>query len=142
MSPSNPVMRDLTERIVVASHRQFGRVGSRKDRRETGRPWRPTITKDEFMAWSYDTWRIRPESAHRVGHPAPFPVELPERLIRLHTYAGEIVLDPFCGAGSTGVAALRTGRVFIGYDSNDSYLDRARERLESQRRMHAEGGDA
>ena len=129
MSPANPVMRDLTERIVVASYSQFGRVGSAKVRRETGRPWQATISKEQFMAWTYDTWRIRPESARRVGHPAPFPVDLPERLIRLHTYAGEVVLDPFCGAGSTGVAALRTGRGFIGYDINDGYLDRARERL-------------
>jgi len=57
------------------------------------------------MAWTYDTWRIRPESAHRVGHPAAFPVELPERLIRLHTYAGEVVLDPFCGDGTLAIEA-------------------------------------
>jgi site-specific DNA-methyltransferase (adenine-specific) len=129
MSPSNPVMRDLTERIVIASHGQFGRVGSVKARREMGRPWQATISKEQFMAWTYDTWRIRPESAHRVGHPAAFPVELPERLIRLHTYAGEVVLDPFCGAGATGVAAVRTARGFIGYDLNNRYIERTRERL-------------
>lgn len=85
-----------------------------------------------------------PESATRVGHPAPFPVELPERLIHLYTYYGDLVLDPFMGSGTTAVAAIRTGRHYAGYDTDQVYVDRARdragqevERLEKQR----EAGD-
>lgn len=129
LSPANPSMRDLTERVVVASKDSFGRIGSSRQRREAGRPWEATITKDEFLSWTYDTWKIRPESARRIGHPAPFPIELPERLIKLHTYRGEVVLDPFCGSGSAGIAALTTGRKFIGYDLDPAYVGLAGRRI-------------
>src|SRR5207245_1413371 len=76
-----------------------------------------------------DLWEIPPESATRVGHPAPFPVELPKRLIELYTYEGDVVLDPFMGSGTTAVAALRTERRYIGFDTDKSYVDRANERI-------------
>jgi site-specific DNA-methyltransferase (adenine-specific) len=108
--PGNPVLRDLTERVVVASKGRFDRARKAGDRAATGLPSSATVTKDEFMEATLDLWELPAESAKRVGHPAPFPVELPERLIELYTYEGDLVLDPFMGAGTTAVAALRRGR--------------------------------
>jgi site-specific DNA-methyltransferase (adenine-specific) len=94
-----------------------------------GLPHENTITPTEFMEATLDVWHLRPESAKRVNHPAPFPVELPERFIRLYTYRGDVVLDPFIGSGTTAVAALRNDRHFLGYDTDRDYVDRARNRL-------------
>src|SRR3546814_3061546 len=85
-----------------------------------GLPAEPTTTADEFMDATLDVWELAPESATRVGHPAPFPVELPQRLIDLYTYRGDVVLDPFMGSGTTAVAAVRTGRHYLGYDTDRS----------------------
>ena len=68
------------------------------------------------MEATLDVWEIRPESATRVGHPAPFPVELPARLIQLYTYEDDLVLDPFMGSGTTLVAAAAADRRGAGYD--------------------------
>ncbi len=68
-----------------------------------------------------------------MGHPAPFPVELPERLIHLYTYGGDVVLDPFLGSGSTAVAAVRTGRHYVGYDTDANYVALARDRVTAER---------
>ena len=95
----------------------------------TCRPFENTISKDEFFAATLDVWEIRPEHARRVGHPAPFPVELPERLIQLYTYRGDVVLDPFLGSGSTAVAAVRTDRRYVGYDTDPAYADLAESRI-------------
>jgi site-specific DNA-methyltransferase (adenine-specific) len=76
-------------------------------------------------------WEIPAESATRVGHPAPFPVALVERCIQLFTYDGDVVLDPFMGSGTTAVAAVNTGRHYIGYDTDADYVQRARERVSS-----------
>ena len=78
-------------------------------------------------------WDVRPESARRVGHPAPFPVELPERLINLYTYRDDLVLDPFMGSGTTAVAALRCGRRFVGYDTVAEYVELAEARIAAER---------
>ncbi|MGE0795672.1 MAG: site-specific DNA-methyltransferase, partial [Acidimicrobiia bacterium] len=99
-SAANPVLRDLTERVVVASKGRFDRARSVAARRAEGLPHRSTLTADEFMASTLDVWDIPPESARRVAHPAPFPVELPARLLRLFTYEDDLVLDPFMGSGS------------------------------------------
>jgi hypothetical protein len=88
-----------------------------------------TISADEFMELTTDVWELPPESATRVGHPAPFPVELPRRLIDLYTYEGDLVLDPFMGSGSTAVAAARTGRHYVGFDTDPTYVDQALARL-------------
>jgi DNA modification methylase len=81
--------------------------------------------------WAGDWWRgeIAPERATRVGHPAPFPVELPERLIQLYTYRGDVVLDPFVGSGTTAVTAVRTGRRYVGYDTEPVYIELAKRRV-------------
>ncbi|MCP3975269.1 MAG: site-specific DNA-methyltransferase [bacterium] len=141
---ANPVLRDITERVIVASKGRFDRARSAKQREAEGRPHVSTITTDEFMEATLDVWRIDSESARRVQHPAPFPVELPRRLIDLYTYQGDIVLDPFLGAGTTLVAAERTGRRGIGYDLDPKYVDIATRRLEAERakrRVRPSGGE-
>lgn len=123
-SPANPVLRDTTERLLIASKGRFDRV----TQDSTGDA---TVPGDEFMEATLDVWEIPAESATRVGHPAPFPVALVERCLHLFTYAGDIVLDPFMGSGTTAVAAKNTGRHYVGYDTDRSYVDQARERVES-----------
>ena len=132
--PSNPVLRDTTERIIVASKGRFDRAGTRSTRRLEGLPHLATLPNDEFVEATLDVWEIPAESARRVSHPAPFPVELPLRLIDLYTYREDWVLDPFMGAGTTLVAAHRAGRVGIGYDINPEYVEIARQRLGRARR--------
>lgn len=127
--PSNPVLRDVTERIVIASKGRFDRALRPGERLDLDLPSTATISRDEFLEATTDLWEIPPESATRVGHPAPFPIELPTRLIELYTYEGDVVLDPFVGSGSTAIAALRTERHYIGFDTDRSYIDRANERL-------------
>jgi site-specific DNA-methyltransferase (adenine-specific) len=129
-SAGNPVLRDITERVVIASKGRFDRAGTRAQRAAAGRPHASTITADEFMAATLDVWELPAESAQRVGHPAPFPVELPERLIRLYTFADDLVVDPFLGSGSTLVAARRTGRRGVGYDTDPDYIRIAKGRLQ------------
>lgn len=130
LSPSNPTLRDVHEYILVFSKERF-------DRPRQGRE--PTLERDEFLELTQSIWSFNPESARRVGHPAPFPVELPRRLIRLYTYKGEVVLDPFAGVGTTAVAALETGRRFVGYEIEPEYVARAEARIEATRaRLAAE----
>ncbi len=112
--PGNPVLRDVTERIVIASKGRFDRALTPGQRLDRGLPSTATISRDEFLEATTDLWEIAPESATRVGHPAPFPVDIPRRLIELYTYEEDLVLDPFMGSGSTAVAALRTGRHYVG----------------------------
>lgn len=127
--PGNPVLRDVSERIIVASKGRFDRALDAKRRAKDGLPSVSSLTRDEFMEATLDVWELPAESASRVGHPAPFPVALPERLIHLHTYVGDVVLDPFMGSGSTAVAAKRTGRHFLGYDTDPAYVAAAMERV-------------
>jgi DNA modification methylase len=128
-SASNPVLRDVSERVLVASKGRFDRARSVDERRAEGLPHRSTVGADDFMALTLDVWQLPAESARRVGHPAPFPVELPEKLIELYTFADDLVLDPFMGSGSTLVAAARLGRRYVGYDLDPDYVDLARRRV-------------
>lgn len=130
--PANPVLRDLTERVVIASKGRFDRAIDGSKRAAAGLPFEPTTTADEFMDATLDVWELAPESAVRVNHPAPFPVELPQRLIDLYTYRGDVVLDPFMGSGTTAVAAVRTGRHYLGYDTDDAYAKAARDRVAAE----------
>lgn len=134
---ANPVLRDITERVVIASKGRFDRALSAPERRAQGLPHRSSIPNDEFVDVTRDVWEIDAESATRVGHPAPFPVELPRRLIDLYTYEGDIVCDPFMGSGSTLVAAARTGRVGVGYDLDADYVELARRRVAAERERRA-----
>src|SRR5882724_5777021 len=127
-SPTNPVLRDVTERVVVASKGRFDRARSLAERAAGGLPHESEILAEDFMASTLDVWAMPSESARRVGHPAPFPVELPEQLIRLYTFRNDLVLDPFVGSGSTLVAAAQLGRRYIGYDLDAEYVEIARAR--------------
>lgn len=128
-SPANPVLRDLTERVIIASKGRFDRAIPQSRRRESGLPSEPWISNDDFMQATLDLWELPSESAKRVGHPAPFPVDLPSRLIDLYTYRDDLVLDPFLGSGTTAVAAKRRRRRWVGYDTDTEYLAVARARV-------------
>ncbi len=128
-SAANPVLRDVTERVIVASKGRFDRVPDRKSREKLGLPFENTISPDDFRAWTLDTWRIQPASAKRIGHPAPFPVELPRRLIELFTYKDDLVLDPWCGSGTHAIAAIESGRHYVGYEIDSTYADLANQRV-------------
>jgi site-specific DNA-methyltransferase (adenine-specific) len=128
-SATNPVLRDTTERVVIASKGRFDRARSEQQRTDEGLPVGSTLSTDEFLEATLDVWEIPSESAQRIGHPAPFPVALPERLIHLYTFEGDLVLDPFMGSGTTLVAAARTGRRGVGYELDPTYVDIARQRL-------------
>ncbi len=125
-SASNPTLRDVHEYIMIFSKDTFKRPGPK------GR--KSTITKEEFLEWTKSVWSFPAESATRVGHPAPFPVELPLRLIKLYTFEGEVVLDPFIGSGTTAIACLRTNRHFVGYDLEKQYVDIANRRIQNELR--------
>ena len=116
------MLRDTSERVIIASKGRFDRVG------RTGGSRGDALPGDEFMEATLDIWEIPAESATRVGHPAPFPVALVERCLHLLTYEGDVVLDPFMGSGTTAVAAVNTGRRYIGYDTDAGYVRQARER--------------
>ncbi len=128
-SATNPVLRDITERVIVASKGRFDRARTVKHRAAEGLPFESTLMTEDFMALTLDLWEIPAESARRVGHPAPFPVELPEHLIRLYTFKHDLVLDPFMGSGSALVAAARRDRRYVGYDLDETYTAIARRRV-------------
>ncbi len=130
--PSNPVLRDVTERVVIASKGRFNRAVPQNKRAAIGLPSESSISAGEFMEATMDIWEIRPASARWVGHPAPFPVELPQRLIELYTYRGDLVLDPFVGSGTTALAAVRTGRHYVGFDTDPNYIALAEQRLTAE----------
>ena len=132
-SPANPVLRDLTERVVIASKGRFDRSLSRAVRQQRGLPSGISLTKEEFIEATTDVWELPSERATRVGHPAPFPVELPLRLIELFTYEGDLVLDPFMGSGTTAAAAVRSRRHYVGYDTESEYVRIAEQRVSEER---------
>jgi DNA modification methylase len=131
-SATNPVLRDITERVIIASKGRFDRARTVKQREVEGLPYENTVMTEDFMALTLDVWNIPTESARRVGHPAPFPIELPEQLIRLYTFAGDLVLDPFMGSGSSLVAAARLDRRYVGYDLDPAYVEIARARVATE----------
>lgn len=120
-SAKNPVIRDVHEYCLCFSKGRYDRVVKGMS----------DISSEDFLASTLSVWEIPPESAKRVGHPAPFPVELPRRVIQLYTYRGEWVLDPFMGSGTTAVAALQTGRRWLGYETNAGYCRIAQHRARS-----------
>ena len=118
-SASNPTLRDIHEYILVFSKGKFSRKKTSED----------TISRDEFLDCTMSVWAFPPESAKKVGHPAPFPVELPYRCIQLYTFKNDVVLDPFGGLASTAVAAKKTERHYICFDINNEYVEKAKKRL-------------
>jgi DNA modification methylase len=119
-SASNPVLRDVHEYILVFSKNSFKRE---KDDKEN------SISRDEFLEWTKSVWTFPAVSAKKVGHPAPFPEELPHRLIQLYSFKGDVILDPFAGSGTTCLVAARDSRQYIGYEINQDYIEIALERL-------------
>jgi DNA modification methylase len=128
-SAANPVLRDVTERVVIASKGRFDRAQRVETRRQRSLPHTSDVSTDEFMEATLDVWNMAPESATRVGHPAPFPVELPLRLIGLYTFRDDLVVDPFMGSGTTLVAAICSGRRYLGYDTDPNYVATAKRRV-------------
>ena len=124
ISANNPTLRDVHEYILVFSKDNF--------KRQDNTNKTSTIKRDEFLEYTKSIWRFPTEKASRVGHPSPFPVELPKRLIKLYTYKGDIVLDPFMGSGTTAVAAVETGRKYVGYDDKIKYCKRAKHRIKRE----------
>ena len=120
-SASNPILRDIHEYILVFSKGDYKREKGKKEN---------TISKEQFIEWTKSIWTMNAESAKKIGHPAPFPEELPYRLIQLYSFKGDIVLDPFMGSGTTAVAALKTDRKFVGYDISKEYIALAEKRVE------------
>jgi DNA modification methylase len=121
LSAKNPILRDIHEYILVFSKRSFAR-----DRIENKKS---TISKEEFLEFTKSVWTFSAEPATKVGHPAPFPVELPYRLIQLYTFEKEVILDPFMGSGQTAIAAIKTHRHYIGYETNQEYVELAQRRI-------------
>jgi DNA modification methylase len=120
LSAGNPVLRDIHEYILVFSKESFSRKRGHKE---------DTITKEDFLEWTKSVWTFPAVSAHSIGHPAPFPVELPYRLIQLYAFEGDVVLDPFIGSGQTAIAAIKAKRHYIGYDTNEEYVKLAEKRI-------------
>jgi site-specific DNA-methyltransferase (adenine-specific) len=120
-SASNPTLRDVHEYILVFSKGNFRRA------KPDGRL--ATITKEQFLEFTKSVWAFPAESARKIGHPAPFPVELPYRLMQLYTFSEEVVLDPFMGSGQTALAALKAGRHYVGYEINRDYLQLSQARI-------------
>lgn len=120
-SATNPTLRDVHEYILVFSKGRFGRPN--KPRKQS------TISREEFLEFTKSVWSFPAESARKVGHPAPFPVELPYRLIQLYTFAGDVVLDPFMGSGQTALAAIKANRRYVGYETDKAYVKLANSRI-------------
>jgi len=124
-SATNPTLRDIHEYILIFSKDMYSRPCI--DGRDS------TITRDEFLEFTKSVWRFPAESAKKVGHPAPFPVELPRRCLELYTYSNEVVLDPFMGSGATAIAALTTKRRYVGYEIDPNYVDLSEQRIRQWR---------
>ena len=122
MSAKAPRLRDVHEYLLVFAKQSF----SRPDRGESD------IDRDDFMASTLSIWEIPPESAKRVGHPAPFPVELASRVIKLYSYRGDVVLDPLVGSGTTCIAAAQLGRHYVGYDISREYCELSEKRIREE----------
>ncbi|PWB86933.1 DNA-methyltransferase [Methanobrevibacter thaueri] len=125
MSASNPVLRDYHEYILVFSKDSYSK-NKKQEKRDT-------ISHDDFIQWTQSVWKFPAVNAKKIGHPAPFPVELPHRLINLYSYEGDVVLDPFCGSGSTCIAAIRNNRRYIGYDIKEEYIELSKRRIDNQK---------
>jgi len=120
-SAANPILRDVHEYILIFSKGDYKREKGNKEN---------TISKEQFMEWTKSIWTMNAESARRIGHPAPFPEELPYRLIQLYSFTGDIILDPFIGSGTTAVSAIKSDRKFVGYDISKEYIELADKRIE------------
>ena len=120
LSAANPILRDIHEYILIFSKGDYKREKAEKEN---------SITKEQFMEWTKSIWTMNAESARRIGHPAPFPEELPYRLIQLYSFKGDIILDPFMGSGTTAISAVKSDRKFVGYEINQEYINLSKKRM-------------
>jgi len=129
MSASAPYVIAPVEVIIVLYKKMWEKI----------RKGKSDITRDEFIQWTNGVWTFSGESKTRIGHPAPFPIELPRRCIKLFSYVGDLVLDPFLGSGTTLLACVETDRAGIGVEINKNYCELAVRRLKghgiSQRKL-------
>ena len=125
MSASNPVLRDYHEYILVFSKDSYS-----KNKNQVKKD---TIERDDFIEWTRSIWTFSAVNAKNIGHPAPFPTELPHRLINLYSYEGDVILDPFIGSGTTAIAAIQNNRKYIGYDIKQEYIDLSEKRISNQK---------
>ena len=126
-SASNPILRDVHEYILI-----FSKGNYKRERDKNEKEFRhDNISKEEFIEWTKSIWTMNPERAKRIGHPAPFPEELPNRLIKLFSFTNDIVIDPFMGSGTTAIAAIKNNRNFVGYEINEEYINLANNRIEN-----------
>lgn len=121
-SAKNPTLRDVHEYILIFSKQSYARTPGNK---------KSTISKEEFLEYTKSIWSFGSESAKKIGHPAPYPVELPSRCIKLYTFEGDVILDPFIGSGTTAVAAKTLNRHYVGYEVDKEYAELARRRLKN-----------
>ena len=128
-SASNPCLRDIHEYILIYSKGDYKLPRLKIEKEERC----DTIESKEFVEFTKSIWRFPTVSAKRVGHPAPFPIELPRRLIELYSFKGDIIMDPFMGSGSTCIAALDTNRHYLGIDIDQEYCDLALNRISSRK---------
>ncbi len=119
MSPSNPRILPPFE-MIINFHKGSPKIIQKGE---------TDLTKEEFIQWTNGLWVIAPESAKKRNHPAPFPEELAYRCIKMHSYIGSVVLDPFNGSGTTTSVAKRLGRSYIGFDITSEYCKLAEDRL-------------
>lgn len=124
-SASNPILRDVHEYILIFSKGNYKRERNKEEKELR----KDNITKEEFIEWTKSVWTMNTESAKRIGHPAPFPEELPNRLIKLFSFTNDIVIDPFMGSGTTAIAAIKNKRNFVGYEINEEYINLANNRI-------------
>jgi len=122
LSASNPVIRDIHEYCLVFSKESLKKSSKGES----------SLEKEEFMESTLSIWNINPARAKKIGHPAPFPIELPQKFINLYSYKGDLILDPFLGSGTTSVAAKQLNRNYVGYEINKEYIDIANIRLETE----------
>ena len=133
-SASNPILRDVHEYILIFSKGNYKRKRDKNEKEFR----KDNISKEEFIEWTKSVWTMNPESAKRIGHPAPFPEELPNRLIKLFSFTNDIVLDPFMGSGTTAIAAIKNNRNFVGYEINEEYINLANNRIEKLKEKNSE----
>ena len=119
LSASNPVIRDIHEYCLIFS----------KDGMSKGIKGKSTLEKEEFMDSTLSIWNINPARAKKIGHPAPYPIELVERFINLYSYEKDLILDPFIGSGTTAIAANNLNRDYIGYEISEEYCELANKRI-------------
>jgi DNA modification methylase len=121
MSATNPTIRDVHEHIMIFSK-------DSNSLKKNGHP--PDISREEFLEYTKSVWTFSTANAKTIGHPAPFPEELPARLIKLYSFPSDLVLDPFAGSGTTCLAAKKSDRHWLGFDIEEEYIDMANKRLE------------